>query len=215
MPNSLSLLSFALCSLTLAQRPPVPRPDPSSNMIAFPRESDIVFPDRSESNESRESRRIERLFKLVEFQFNSSENVPNPKPPPRHLLSLHKPGQPFPPPPNGRRQKKRKHRRRLCEHSEWELDELPSTLILMFVIPKEYSEYMERIFPNDTGVAEDANDDEFDGRVLARPGQYPHMVHALQADKTFIFRMFTSVFRKLEILMFTKPKLRCSVSSFD
>lgn len=43
--------------------------------------------------------------------------------------------------------------------------------------PKEYSEYIERIFPNDTAVAEDANDDEFDGRVLARPGQYPHMVH--------------------------------------
>lgn len=95
------------------------------------------------------------------------------------------------------------------------MDELPWLLILILIIPKEYSEYMERIFPNDTGVAEDANDDEFDGRVLARPGQYPHMVHALQADKTPIFLMFTNVFRKLEILMFTKPKLLCSISSFD
>lgn len=45
---------------------------------------------------------------------------------------------------------------------------------------QEYSEYVERIFPNDTAVTEDANDEDFDGRVLARPGEYPHMVRSLQ-----------------------------------
>ncbi|KAH8407986.1 hypothetical protein KR222_006978, partial [Zaprionus bogoriensis] len=153
MPCSVALLSIALCSLTLAQRPPVPRPDPiSSNMIVFPRESDIIFPDSSQSEESRS---LQRMYKIVEFQFASRDDFPIPKPPPpRNPKPPHMPGQPFPPPPNGRRHKKRK-RRRLCE--------------------RKYAEYIERIFPNDTAVAEDANDEEFDGRVLARPGQYPHM----------------------------------------
>lgn len=184
MPNSLSLLSLALCSLTLAQRPPVPRPDPSSNtIIAFPRESDIVFPETSESSESRQ---IQRLFKLMDFTFNSRDNVPSPKPPPRHRMPPNMPGQPFPPPPTGRRQKKRKNRRRICEHSEWTRRVYICWKISCtdsLYAPKEYSEYIERIFPNDTAVAEDANDDEFDGRVLARPGQYPHMVHTSKADK--------------------------------
>jgi len=48
--------------------------------------------------------------------------------------------------------------------------------VIARVCPQEYSEYVERIFPNDTAVAADANDAEFDGRILARPGEYPHMV---------------------------------------
>ncbi|XP_067616884.1 uncharacterized protein [Eurosta solidaginis] len=43
------------------------------------------------------------------------------------------------------------------------------------ICEKKYSEYIERIYSNDDDTTADANDSEFDGRVLASPGEYPHM----------------------------------------
>lgn len=40
----------------------------------------------------------------------------------------------------------------------------------------EYAEFIQRIFPQETDTAQDANDDELNGRILAAPGEYPHMV---------------------------------------
>ncbi|KAH8310919.1 hypothetical protein KR044_003473 [Drosophila immigrans] len=158
------LLSLALswCP-TQAQRPgrppppPPPRPRPQrqdSDAIQFPREQDIIFLNSGQSDEQ-SSENI--LYKIQDFPYDNMQNLPRPRPPPP--MGPHKPGQPFPPPPNSRRHKKRKSRprdrRRVCE--------------------RKYSEYIERIFPNDTAIAEDANDEDFDGRILARPGEYPHM----------------------------------------
>ncbi|XP_060651015.1 LOW QUALITY PROTEIN: serine protease snake [Drosophila nasuta] len=161
----LLLLSLALCCyLTQAQRPdrappPPPPPPREHNHHRAPppppppqREQDIVFPDPRQADEER---REFILYKIQDFLFENMENLPRPRPPPP--MGPHRPGQPFPPPPNSRRHKKRKTRtrRRLCE--------------------RKYSEYIERIFPNDTAIAEDANDEDFDGRILAKPGEYPHM----------------------------------------
>uniref|UniRef100_A0A6P4EA96 LOW QUALITY PROTEIN: serine protease snake n=1 Tax=Drosophila rhopaloa TaxID=1041015 RepID=A0A6P4EA96_DRORH len=150
---TLCLISiFGLWGLTPthSQRPPPPPPpdgiEPGN--IRFPMERDIVFPGFGAGPDQPEEK---RWFRITEFQFDRVENLPRPKhwhpPPPR-------PGQPFPPPPGGFKKKKNK-RPRICE--------------------QKYSEYVERIFPNDTAVAADANDADFDGRVLARPGEYPHM----------------------------------------
>ncbi|KAH8358610.1 hypothetical protein KR093_001251, partial [Drosophila rubida] len=153
----LLLLSLGFCCcLAQAQRPrrPRPPPPPDDDAILFPREQDIVFPDSKQSDEQ-SSENI--IYKIQDFLYDNMGNLPKPRPPPP--MGPHKPGQPFPPPPNSRRHKKRKNRprdrRRLCE--------------------RKYSEYIERIFPNDTAIAEDANDEDFDGRILARPGEYPHM----------------------------------------
>ncbi|KAH8369417.1 hypothetical protein KR009_010318 [Drosophila setifemur] len=152
----LSLLSiFGLC---LAQPPPPPPPSfmphpPPGRMAAilFPLERDILFPDtHMDGSNEREER--EMWYRITDFRFDKAENLPKPKhkirhPPPR-------PGQIFPTPPWGFK-KRNRTRRRICE--------------------QKYSEYVEQIFPNDTAVAADANDADFDGRVLARPGEYPHM----------------------------------------
>ncbi|XP_073819972.1 venom protease [Musca autumnalis] len=45
----------------------------------------------------------------------------------------------------------------------------------MRICEKKYGEYIQRIFPNDSDIASDANESEFDGRSLAVPGEYPHM----------------------------------------
>ncbi|XP_032294962.1 venom protease [Drosophila virilis] len=123
---------------------------PMNQPMFFPREQDIVFPG---------TKQFDTLYKISDFQLvgRPDNSLELPEPPARQLNPhAYRPGQPFPPPPNGRRHKKRKNRpRRLCE--------------------RKYSEYVERIFPNDTAVTEDANDEDFDGRVLARPGEYPHM----------------------------------------
>ncbi|XP_052836119.1 serine protease snake [Drosophila gunungcola] len=147
-----SILGLWGLTPTYSQRPPPP-PPPEPGSIRFPVERDIVFPgpdigagpDQSESEEK-------RWFRINDFQFDRVEDLPQPKH--RHHPPPPRPGQPFPPPPGGFRKKKNK-RPRLCE--------------------QKYSEYVERIFPNDTAVAADANDADFDGRVLARPGEYPHM----------------------------------------
>ncbi|XP_034484683.1 serine protease snake [Drosophila innubila] len=162
------VLSIALCCLTHAQRPARPPPPPSppttpppsrrqpnNGSFQFPKDQQIVFPDPKQSDEEFNEN---ILYKIHDFQYGNFGNLPKP-----HTTSHHntpyKPGQLFPPPSSGRRQKKRKNRRggrrRLCE--------------------RKYSEYIQRIFPNDTAIAEDANDEEFDGRILARPGEYPHM----------------------------------------
>uniref|UniRef100_A0A0K8UVH7 Serine protease persephone n=1 Tax=Bactrocera latifrons TaxID=174628 RepID=A0A0K8UVH7_BACLA len=39
----------------------------------------------------------------------------------------------------------------------------------------KYNEYIANIYSNDAETTADANDTEFDGRVLATPGEYPHM----------------------------------------
>ncbi|XP_017968868.1 serine protease snake [Drosophila navojoa] len=145
MCRLLVLLSAAMFCLAGSQRLPKNQP------MFFPKEQDIVFPDNQQYN---------TLFKISDFYSNSKLNtkLELPMPPQRELNpTRYRPGQPFPPPPNGRRYKKRRRgqNRRLCE--------------------RKYSEYVERIFPNDTAVTEDANDEDFDGRVLARPGEYPHM----------------------------------------
>ncbi|XP_011181920.2 serine protease Hayan [Zeugodacus cucurbitae] len=67
-------------------------------------------------------------------------------------------------------QKREGHNRRLCE--------------------VKYNEYIEQIFRNDAETSADANDAEFDGRVLATPGEYPHMT-ALgfqREDNTFDYK---------------------------
>uniref|UniRef100_W8B4R8 Serine protease snake n=2 Tax=Ceratitis capitata TaxID=7213 RepID=W8B4R8_CERCA len=54
----------------------------------------------------------------------------------------------------------------------------------------KYNEYIARIFRNDEETSADANDSEFDGRVLATPGEYPHMT-ALgfeRDDKTYDYK---------------------------
>ncbi|KAH8340250.1 hypothetical protein KR074_002989 [Drosophila pseudoananassae] len=137
---------FGLClSERHALYPPPPPPDRMG--IHFPMDRDILFPDSNGPEER-------MWFRITEFSFDRTENLPEPKhkhshPPPR-------PGQPFPPPPGDFKRRNKNHkRRRICE--------------------EKYSEYVELIFPNDTAVAADANDADFDGRVLARPGQYPHM----------------------------------------
>lgn len=40
---------------------------------------------------------------------------------------------------------------------------------------RKYAEYIQRIFPKESDTAQDANDSEFNGRILAAPGEYPHM----------------------------------------
>ncbi|XP_036325275.1 serine protease Hayan [Rhagoletis pomonella] len=55
---------------------------------------------------------------------------------------------------------------------------------------RKYNEYIARIFRNDEEITADANDSEFDGRVLASPGEYPHMT-ALgfeREDKTYDYK---------------------------
>ncbi|XP_014090620.2 serine protease Hayan [Bactrocera oleae] len=56
---------------------------------------------------------------------------------------------------NSIKQKPEENSRRLCE--------------------VKYNEYIAQIFSNDAETTADANDAEFDGRVLATPGEYPHM----------------------------------------
>ncbi|KAH8354554.1 hypothetical protein KR084_007810 [Drosophila pseudotakahashii] len=151
------ILIFGLWCLTLtySQRSPFPPSPPGrvrlfeQTAILFPVERDILFPD-SDAGPGQAGEKM--WFRISDFQFDREENLPQPKP--RHHPPPPRPGQPFPPPPGGFKKKKIK-RRRICE--------------------QKYSEYVERIFPNDTAVAADANDAEFDGRVLARPGEYPHM----------------------------------------
>ncbi|XP_070073820.1 serine protease snake isoform X2 [Drosophila takahashii] len=151
------IIIFGLWCLTLtySQRSPFPPPPPGraplleQTAIRFPVERDILFPDF----DARPDQAGEKMwFRISDFQFDREENLPQPKA--RHHPPPPRPGQPFPPPPGGFKKKNIK-RRRICE--------------------QKYSEYVERIFPNDTAVAADANDAEFDGRVLARPGEYPHM----------------------------------------
>ncbi|TMW46763.1 hypothetical protein DOY81_008156 [Sarcophaga bullata] len=43
------------------------------------------------------------------------------------------------------------------------------------ICEKKYAEFIQRIFPEETDTASDAKDSEFNGRVLAAPGEYPHM----------------------------------------
>ncbi|XP_022214279.2 uncharacterized protein LOC111068843 isoform X2 [Drosophila obscura] len=143
---ALSLISvFVLCCH--AQRPQ--GPPPNRDTIYFPIERDILFPDANGSNELEDK----MWYHISEFHFDRVENLPQPKH--KHHMPPPSPGQPFPPPPGGFKKKKNRRRRRICE--------------------QKYSEYVERIFPNDTAVADDANDADFDGRILARPGEYPHM----------------------------------------
>ncbi|KAM7359745.1 serine protease snk [Cochliomyia hominivorax] len=52
---------------------------------------------------------------------------------------------------------------------------LVSALSRLRVCEIKYAEYIKRIFPKESDTAKDANDDEFNGRVLAAPGEYPHM----------------------------------------
>ncbi|EDW83059.2 uncharacterized protein Dwil_GK22652 [Drosophila willistoni] len=150
---ALALLSSIVCCYAQPPPPPPPPRHPSlpfekDSSIRFPVERDILFPGPDESEEEK------TWYRIREFRFNQYENLPEPmhrhhRPPPR-------PGQPFPPPPSGyKKPGNRNGRRRLCE--------------------QKYSEYVERIFPNDTAVVDDANDANFDGRILAKPGQYPHM----------------------------------------
>lgn len=164
MRRLLALLSAALFCLAGGQRLPKNQP------MFFPKEQDIVFPDNKQYNTP---------FKISDFYYNSKLNnkLDLPMPPQRELNPTRfRPGQPFPPPPNGRRYKKRRtgQNKRLCERSEF----FSQFSLIQWLKSsyQEYSEYVERIFPNDTGVSEDANDEDFDGRVLARPGEYPHMV---------------------------------------
>ncbi|KAL7727373.1 hypothetical protein ACLKA6_003031 [Drosophila palustris] len=168
MRDSLLVLSIALCCLAYAQspdRPPPPAPPPprrlpNNGSFQFPKDRDIIFPDPKQSAEQSDEQSSNNiLYKINDFQYDNFGNLPMPNSTRKHHKSPYKPGQPFPPPPSGHGQKKRKNkrggRRRLCE--------------------RKYSEYIQRIFPNDTAIAEDANDEEFDGRILARPGEYPHM----------------------------------------
>ncbi|XP_016950615.1 serine protease snake [Drosophila biarmipes] len=144
---------FALCYLTSThcQGEPGQAPPLERDAIRFPVERDILFPDfRAGSGQPGEK----IWFRITDFQFDRNENLPLPLPKPKQRTPPPRPGQPFPPPPGGFKRKRSK-RRRVCE--------------------QKYSEYVERIFPNDTAVAADANDAEFDGRVLAKPGEYPHM----------------------------------------
>ncbi|KAH8294597.1 hypothetical protein KR018_000154 [Drosophila ironensis] len=151
------LILMAFLNLCFADRfevlPPLtpqysgPLPPVKAAEIRFPIDRDILFPESKE--------RVQRMwYRIADFRFDRTENLPQPKhklrqPPPR-------PGQPFPPAPGDFKNKNKNHkRRRICE--------------------KKYSEYVERVFPNDTAVVADANDADFDGRVLARPGEYPHM----------------------------------------
>uniref|UniRef100_A0A034VLR2 Serine protease snake n=1 Tax=Bactrocera dorsalis TaxID=27457 RepID=A0A034VLR2_BACDO len=57
--------------------------------------------------------------------------------------------------PNRNQQQSEDNNRRLCE--------------------VKYNEYVASIYSNDAETTADANDTEFDGRVLATPGEYPHM----------------------------------------
>ncbi|XP_020813822.1 serine protease snake [Drosophila serrata] len=155
MALSLALfLFFGLCYLAAfeAAHPPPPRGQPGlpeKSSIYFPVEKDILFPDSDNgSNESSEK----MWYHINDFRYGGEENRPKPKP--KHHPPPPKPGQPFPPPPWGFK-KKKNQRRRICE--------------------EKYSQYVEQIFPNDTAVAADANDADFDGRILVRPGEYPHM----------------------------------------
>ncbi|XP_037808527.1 serine protease snake [Lucilia sericata] len=50
-----------------------------------------------------------------------------------------------------------------------------SSLLNLRVCEIKYAEYIQRIFPQEDDTAKDANDAEFNGRVLASPGEYPHM----------------------------------------
>ncbi|XP_037729392.1 serine protease snake isoform X1 [Drosophila subpulchrella] len=146
---------LALCCLTSTHcqgPPPLPPPPGRASPLAraaipIPDDRDIIFPDAG-SGQPREK----MWFRIADFQFDHVAILPLPKP--RQRTPPPRPGQPFPPPPGGFKNNVNK-RRRICE--------------------QKYSEYVERIFPNDTAVAADANDAEFDGRVLARPGEYPHM----------------------------------------
>ncbi|EDV47748.1 serine protease snake isoform X1 [Drosophila erecta] len=118
--------------------------------IRSPVDRDIVFP-KLDAGPGQPQEKM--WFRIADFQFDREEILTNPKP--RRHPPPPGPGQPFPPPPGGFKKKKKNSQRRLCE--------------------QKYSEYVERIFPNDTAVAADANDADFDGRILARPGEYPHM----------------------------------------
>ncbi|KQS38378.1 uncharacterized protein LOC6552070 isoform X3 [Drosophila erecta] len=113
--------------------------------IRSPVDRDIVFP-KLDAGPGQPQEKM--WFRIADFQFDREEILTNPKP--RRHPPPPGPGQPFPPPPGGFKKKKKNSQRRLCE--------------------QKYSEYVERIFPNDTAVAADANDADFDGRILARPG---------------------------------------------
>ncbi|BFF88888.1 serine protease snake [Drosophila madeirensis] len=155
---ALSLISVFVL-LGHAQPPPSHRmahrtarhqgPPPNRDTIYFPLERDILFPDTNGSSELEDK----MWYHISDFHFDRVENLPQPKH--KHKMPPPRPGQPFPPPPGGFKTKKNRRRRRICE--------------------QKYSEYVERIFPNDTAVVDDANDADFDGRILARPGEYPHM----------------------------------------
>nr|NP_001246901.1 uncharacterized protein Dmel_CG14642, isoform C [Drosophila melanogaster]NP_730791.1 uncharacterized protein Dmel_CG14642, isoform B [Drosophila melanogaster]AAF52161.1 uncharacterized protein Dmel_CG14642, isoform B [Drosophila melanogaster]AFH06220.1 uncharacterized protein Dmel_CG14642, isoform C [Drosophila melanogaster] len=153
---SVCLISFIglwCLSNTHTQRlPPEGRMRPlQDDSIRSPVDRDIVFPELDAGPGKPEEK---MWFHITDFQFDRVEGPTQPKPKPRQYPPPPMPGQPFPPPPGGFKKKENKQRR-LCE--------------------QKYSEYVERIFPNDTAVAADANDADFDGRVLARPGEYPHM----------------------------------------
>eukprot|EP00099_Drosophila_melanogaster_P022064 NP_649441.1 uncharacterized protein Dmel_CG14642, isoform A [Drosophila melanogaster] len=148
---SVCLISFIglwCLSNTHTQRlPPEGRMRPlQDDSIRSPVDRDIVFPELDAGPGKPEEK---MWFHITDFQFDRVEGPTQPKPKPRQYPPPPMPGQPFPPPPGGFKKKENKQRR-LCE--------------------QKYSEYVERIFPNDTAVAADANDADFDGRVLARPG---------------------------------------------
>ncbi|ALC45824.1 CG14642 [Drosophila busckii] len=147
----LSLVLFCLGKAQRLKRPAVAPTPPSRATFNFPLEQDIYFPSQRKGNAH---------YRIHDFEYNTQQSLPQPKPvPDLSKRRQHWAGQPFPPPPGGevrhRHNNRNKQQRRLCE--------------------RKYSEYVERIFSNDTAVTADANDEDFDGRVLARPGEYPHM----------------------------------------
>ncbi|XP_030370422.1 serine protease snake [Scaptodrosophila lebanonensis] len=150
----LFLVSIAL--LCSAQRPPPPfENEPARFFVAaeitFPRSQDVSISSSQETEEK-------NWYSIRNFRFHQAQGIPQPKH--RQRGPAPSPGDPFPPPPGGlrgrKKQKPNQQQRRLCE--------------------RKYSEYVERVFPNDPAVIDDANDEDFDGRILAQPGEYPHMV---------------------------------------
>ncbi|EDV94563.1 serine protease snake [Drosophila grimshawi] len=151
MRYCLVLLSTTLFCLAYANR------EPKDQAVIFPRDQEIHFPG-SESDQDiyfPDSKK----FKIRGFHWNSAGHLPKPNSRRWRSMNAYRPGQPFPPPSNGHYNKNRKNQpreqQRLCE--------------------RKHSEYIERIFANDKAVSADADDVDFDGRVLVRPGEYPHM----------------------------------------
>ncbi|XP_017056867.2 LOW QUALITY PROTEIN: serine protease snake [Drosophila ficusphila] len=146
----ISVLGLWCLAPSLGQRPPPRRPRPDGAAIRFPVERDILFPDSPREGPRQPEEKM--WYRITDFQFGRVEDLPRPRP--LRIPPASSARSAFSPAPGGFK-KKGNRRRRICE--------------------QKYSEYVERIFPNDTAVAADANDADFDGRVLARPGEYPHM----------------------------------------